>query len=101
MSGVVVNLDEFRRERAGKPCLSEPPPEAITFVRRPNPLSACEGEFIASVVRFCLAYPERLTAWERGFLQSMAGWPRPPSDKQRRALNRILDKIERIEGLTL
>jgi hypothetical protein len=101
MSGVVVNLDEFRRSRTGKPYLPDPPSEAIAFVRRPGPLSEREREFIASVVRFCLAYPERLTAWKRGFLHSMAGWPRAPSDKQRQALNRILDKIERIEGLAL
>jgi len=70
-------------------------------VRRPSPLSAREREFVVSVARFCLSCPERLIPWEREFLRSMAEWPCAPSDKQRQALNRILAKIERIEGRAL
>jgi hypothetical protein len=97
----VIDLGEARRTRANKADFPQLSDEAVDFVRCPRRLSEHEKELLVSVVRFCLAFPERLTVWEHEFLCSIARWPRWPTEKQRQALERILDKIDLLEERAL
>jgi hypothetical protein len=92
----IINLDEVRRaRRAAESQMPEPLVEAISFLRRRKPLTDQEREYVAEIINFCRAYPEKLSAWERDFLDALAEWNLSLSDRQRLALDRIVDKIER------
>jgi hypothetical protein len=44
-------------------------------------------------VALCQAYPDRLTPWERDFVQSIAGYRCDPTDRQRAVLTKIAAKV--------
>lgn len=97
MTAAIIRLAEVRAARRAEAELPKPPFDA-TLVFRARSLSAEERSHLAAAVNFCLSRSERLSEWERDFLRSIATWPRALSDKQRQALSRILDKIERFAG---
>lgn len=65
-------------------CPDAPKGPAPVSILRPHQIGA----------RMCLAYPELLTDWERGFLRNVAE-AGSISDRQRSRLNTIASKIER------
>jgi hypothetical protein len=95
MTALVVDLAAVRAARLAG---ARKPPFDAAFVFRPRPISPEEKAHLAYLANFCLAHSERLSDWERGFLRSISDGPRPLSEKQRLALGRILDKIERLRG---
>jgi hypothetical protein len=48
----------------------------------------------------CLSFPKLLTAWERGFLQSIIDKDYPLTEKQRNVLRRIVQKVKAAQGWT-
>src|SRR5947209_2528323 len=96
MSAEIINLDAVRCLRqAAAPQPQEAPAEAISCLRRRKPLTSHERQCIADIIKFCRAYPEKLSRWERGFLDAIAAWRWQLSDRQRQALDRTIDKVER------
>lgn len=47
------------------------------------------------MVEACRARPDRLTDWERQFIDVLAGYTHEPSEKQMRVLERLADKASR------
>jgi hypothetical protein len=99
VSAPVINLDDYRHIHAAEPRPPDLLTEAISFLRRRKPLTEQEREFLGEIIRFCRAYPDRLSDWEREFLEAIE-WSQTLSDRQRLALDRIVEKIERFLART-
>jgi hypothetical protein len=43
--------------------------------------------------RFCFRHPQRLSGWEKGFVDSLLGWKGEPTEKQFARLNAIYTRL--------